>query len=108
MVRPLLPLSLCPGIDLLLLWWWLATNVGDEGGFAPPVTGPIESLDLLVDAIEQAGYTGKIKIGLDVAASEFYDSETKTYNLDKKDPENKNPRLLTGSSFLTFSTTHSY
>lgn len=49
-----------------------ATNVGDEGGFAPNVSGAIESLDLLVEAIEKAGYTGKISIALDVASSEFF------------------------------------
>jgi enolase len=49
-----------------------ATNVGDEGGFAPNVSGATESLDLLVVAIEKAGYTGKISIALDVASSEFY------------------------------------
>jgi enolase len=49
-----------------------ATNVGDEGGFAPNVSGATESLDLLVEAIEKAGLTGKISIALDVASSEFY------------------------------------
>lgn len=48
-----------------------ATNVGDEGGFAPPIKSAEEGLDLLVAAIEKAGYTGKIKIAMDVAASEF-------------------------------------
>ncbi|XP_051113658.1 enolase 1, chloroplastic [Andrographis paniculata] len=48
-----------------------ACNVGDEGGFAPNVQDNREGLVLLVDAIEKAGYTGKIKIGMDVAASEF-------------------------------------
>jgi len=37
-----------------------ATNVGDEGGFAPPIKSAEEGLDLLVAAIEKAGYTGKI------------------------------------------------
>ncbi|MFH1657298.1 MAG: phosphopyruvate hydratase [bacterium] len=50
----------------------LATNVGDEGGFAPPLTMPEEALDLLMKAINQAGYKDKVKIILDVAASEFY------------------------------------
>jgi enolase len=59
-----------------------ATNVGDEGGFAPNIKDAKEGLDLLVTAIEKAGYTGKIKIGMDVAASEFF-ADGK-YNLDFK------------------------
>merc|ERR1712225_207087 len=49
-----------------------ATNVGDEGGFAPNVSGAEESLELLMEAIKAAGYEGKVKIALDVASSEFY------------------------------------
>merc|ERR1719248_448754 len=49
-----------------------ACNVGDEGGFAPNILENKEGLDLLVQAIEAAGYTGKVKIGMDVAASEFW------------------------------------
>ena len=48
-----------------------ATNIGDEGGFAPAIADAKEGLDLLISAIEKAGYTGKVKIGMDVAASEF-------------------------------------
>ena len=47
----------------------IATNVGDEGGFAPNIKDSKEGLDLLVSAIAAAGYTGKVKIGMDVAAS---------------------------------------
>jgi len=49
-----------------------AVNVGDEGGFAPPVDHARDALNLLREAIEKAGYTGKIKIGMDVAASEMF------------------------------------
>ena len=49
-----------------------ATNVGDEGGFAPNIGSAEEGLDLLVEAIKTAGYEGKVKIAMDVAASEFY------------------------------------
>ena len=49
-----------------------ATNVGDEGGFAPNIQDNREGLDLLVSAIESAGCTGKVKLGMDVASSEFY------------------------------------
>lgn len=63
-----------------------ACNVGDEGGFAPNVQDNREGLILLMEAIEKAGYTGKIKIGMDVAASEFYTKDGK-YDLDfKKQP----------------------
>jgi len=65
-----------------------AANVGDEGGFAPNIQGSKEGLDLLKAAIDKAGYTGKVKIGMDVAASEFfadgkYDLDFKTKNNDK-------------------------
>ncbi|CAN1266947.1 Enolase 1, chloroplastic [Linum perenne] len=53
-----------------------ACNVGDEGGFAPNVQDNREGLVLLIDAIEKAGYTGKIKIGMDVAASEFFTKDS--------------------------------
>lgn len=49
----------------------LACNVGDEGGFAPNIQDNFEALNLLMEAIEKAGYAGKIQIGMDVAASEF-------------------------------------
>ncbi len=49
-----------------------ATNVGDEGGFAPSIGSNDEGLQLVNAAIEKAGYTGKVKIGMDVAASEFF------------------------------------
>ncbi len=62
------------------------TNVGDEGGFAPScVEGNEEPLKLIVEAIKAAGYVpGKdICIAMDVAASEFYNPETKNYDLEK-------------------------
>lgn len=59
-----------------------AANVGDEGGFAPNVSGAEESLELLTEAIKQAGYTGKVQIGLDVASSEFF--KDGKYDLDFK------------------------
>jgi enolase len=46
-----------------------ATNVGDEGGFAPNIQDNREGLELCKKAIEAAGYTGRIKIAMDVAAS---------------------------------------
>ncbi|KAG0174658.1 hypothetical protein DFQ28_005253 [Apophysomyces sp. BC1034] len=71
-----------------------ATNVGDEGGFAPNIQDNAEGLDLLVAAIEKAGYTGKIKIGMDCAASEFY--KDGKYDLDFKNPSSDPASYLTG------------
>ena len=50
----------------------LTTSVGDEWGFAPNLGSNEEALQVIIEAIEQAGYTGKIQLALDVAASEFY------------------------------------
>jgi len=47
----------------------------------------VAGLTLLTEAIEKAGYTGKVQIGMDVAASEFYKGDAKKYDLDFK---NKN------------------
>merc|ERR1712117_204527 len=64
-----------------------ATAVGDEGGFAPNFQNNEEAINLCCEAIEKAGYTGKIKIGMDVAASEF--CKEGKYDLDFKNPESK-------------------
>merc|ERR1712003_337514 len=64
-----------------------ACNVGDEGGFAPSVQDNNEALDVLMDAIKKAGHDGKVKIGTDVAASEFYNADTKLYDLDFKNKD---------------------
>ncbi len=63
----------------------LSTAVGDEGGFAPNLNGVEDALDVIIQAIEKAGYApGKdIVIGLDVAASEFYDRKAKLYVFKK-------------------------
>ena len=53
-----------------------AINVGYEGGFAPPLSITEKALNLIMKAIEKAGYHGKVKIILDVAASTFYQSKT--------------------------------
>ena len=60
-----------------------ACGVGDEGGFAPNLGSNREALELIVEAIEKAGYEpGKdVMLGLDVAATEMYDKETKLYDL---------------------------
>jgi enolase len=64
-----------------------AINVGDEGGFAPNILSNKEGLNLVTQAIEAAGYTGKVKIGMDVAASEFF-CEDGDYDLNFKTKPN--------------------
>ena len=63
----------------------LSCGVGDEGGFAPSISSTYEALDLIKEAIQNAGYTlGKdIYLALDVAASEFY--ENGVYNFEGKE-----------------------
>lgn len=70
-----------------------ACNVGDEGGFAPNIQDNMEGLELLKVAIEKAGYTGKVQIGMDVAASEFY--ENGNYNLDFKSKQPNPASIVT-------------
>ena len=80
------------------------TSVGDEGGFAPNLSSNEEAIDVILTAIEKAGYsTNDIKIALDVASSEFYkdgkyvlEGEGKTFSKDEmvsflKDLSNKYP-----------------
>ncbi|CAE6033051.1 unnamed protein product [Arabidopsis arenosa] len=74
-----------------------ATNVGDEGGFAPNIQENKEGLELLKTAIEKAGYTGKVVIGMDVAASEFYSSD-KTYDLNFKEENNGGSQKISGDA----------
>ena len=60
----------------------MSTNVGDEGGFAPSLGSNEEALEVVMEAIQKAGFTpGKdMFIALDAAASEFYDDSTGQYN----------------------------
>jgi enolase len=75
-----------------------STNVGDEGGFAPNIQENKEGLELLKTAIEKAGYTGKVVIGMDVAASEFYNDKDKTYDLNFKEENNDGSQKISGDS----------
>ncbi len=59
----------------------MAVNIGDEGGFVPPMKGLREPLDYLAMAVERAGYEQEIVYGLDCAASHFYSTETDRYHL---------------------------
>ena len=62
----------------------LSTGLGDEGGFAPNLDSNREALELIVEAIEKAGYKpGKdVALAMDVASSEFFDDKTKTYQFE--------------------------
>jgi len=73
-----------------------AGNVGDEGGVAPDIQTPEEALDLIVGSIEKAGYTGKVKIAMDVASSEFYKEGDNKYDLDFKNPDSDKSKWITG------------
>jgi len=75
-----------------------ATGVGDEGGFAPNILDSREALTFIKKSIEKAGYSGKVMIGLDVAASEFY--KNGKYNLDFKCDVSDKKNLLTGDQLI--------
>jgi enolase len=71
----------------------LATGVGDEGGFAPSLKSNRDAVDLVMEAIQAAGYSaGKdMFIALDVASSEFWDDDRKKYVLKKSGEGEKTP-----------------
>jgi enolase len=62
------------------------TLVGDEGGYAPALKANSEAVELILEAIEKAGYKAgeQVAIALDPAASEFYEEDTRKYNLRKE------------------------
>jgi enolase len=64
-----------------------STTVGDEGGFAPALKANSEAVEVVLEAIEKAGYKAgeQVAIALDPAATEFYDKETNEYYLRKED-----------------------
>lgn len=74
----------------------MSTNVGDEGGFAPNLKSNEEAIEVVLKAIEQAGYKpGKdICIALDPAASEFYDAKTKLYHFKKSSGKKLKPQEM--------------
>lgn len=65
----------------------LSTNVGDEGGFAPNIKSNEEAIEIVIKAIEKAGFKPGVDIfiAMDAAVSEFYDAKTKTYTFHKSD-----------------------
>ncbi|MEK7312817.1 MAG: phosphopyruvate hydratase [Chloroflexota bacterium] len=74
------------------------TLVGDEGGYAPALKANEEAIEVILKAIESAGYKPgeQLCIALDPAASEFYEEETKTYNLRKEG------KKLSGAEMVAF------
>ena len=79
-----------------------ATNVGDEGGFAVPVTDNNEALEVLMEAIKLSGHLEKVKIGTDVAASEFYVADEKKYDLGFKDPKSEGKLKLSVPELIQY------
>ena len=74
------------------------TLVGDEGGYAPALKANSEAVEVILTAIEKAGYKAgeQVSIALDPAASELYNVETKLYNLRKEG------KILTGAEMVAF------
>jgi len=72
------------------------TSVGDEGGFAPDLSSNEAGIQAIMEAIQKAGYVpGKdVCIGMDVAASEFYNAETKKYDLEGENKSFTNKELV--------------
>lgn len=74
------------------------TLVGDEGGFAPALKANSEAVELILEAVEKAGYKAStdVALALDPAASEFFEEDTRTYNLRKEG------RKLTSDQMIEF------
>lgn len=77
-----------------------STNVGDEGGFAPNVLGAEDGLDLIMTALKKAGHEDKVKIGMDVAASEFY--KNGKYELGYKQENPGDDMSKTGDEMIEY------
>lgn len=79
-----------------------ATNVDDEGGFAPDIDENGEALELLKAAIKETGHQELVQLGIDAAASEFYDNQSGKYNLNFKKTEQQTPpeKMKTANDLL--------
>lgn len=64
-----------------------AVNVGDEGGFAPPLHETADALQYIINAIDENGYSGKVKLALDAAASSFFKDGCYHLDTDMKSDE---------------------
>jgi len=62
----------------------LSIQLGDEGGFVPPIESPRKRLDLLIEAAEESGYSNELSLALDPASSEFYYPEEEVYRIGQK------------------------
>lgn len=73
-----------------------ATLVGDEGGYAPALKANVEAIEVILEAIEKAGYKAgeQIALALDPAASEFYEEETHLYHLRKEGRKLTNEQMI--------------
>jgi len=84
-------LQMCYEINLILhdmivdRYGKIAVNVGDEGGFAPPMTGITEPMTFLSRAVKAAGYEDQIVYGMDAAASHWYDWEKGVYRMENEE-----------------------
>ena len=76
----------------------LSTNVGDEGGFAPNIKSNQEAIEVVLMAIEKAGYKPgeDIFVAMDAASSEFYDAESKLYHFKKSTGDKLNASEMVG------------
>ncbi|MBV9669670.1 MAG: phosphopyruvate hydratase, partial [Acidobacteriales bacterium] len=72
------------------------TGVGDEGGFAPSLKSNVEAIEVILEAIDKAGYTAgeDVGIALDPAASEFFDKERGVYVFKKSDKSELEPKAM--------------
>lgn len=81
-------LQICYEINLILRdlivdrYGKIAVNVGDEGGFAPPMTGITEPMEMLSKAVNASGYADWIIYGMDAAASHWYDWDEGVYRME--------------------------
>jgi enolase len=73
-----------------------ATLVGDEGGYAPALKSNAEAIEVILAAIEKAGYKvgDQVALALDPATSELYEAETKTYNLRREGRKLSGPEMV--------------
>ena len=72
------------------------TLVGDEGGYAPALKSNAEAIEVILAAVEKAGYKAgdQVALALDPAASELYDADTKTYNLRREGRKLNGPEMV--------------
>ncbi len=66
-----------------------AINVGDEGGFVPPLDNSSDAFELILKSVEENGYEDKVRLALDAAASQFYNKKTDKYEVEKNKKLNR-------------------